>query len=136
MNPSGYEQSGLPVPQLPQEGGQMVASMETVQVAAPELQPLPQAQPVMAPMTNPLMPIQLADPISGAQPPQTSATLPAANLIADDTDLIEKAWVNKAKQIVEQTKEDPRAQSQELNNFKATYLKQRYNKDIKVSDNK
>lgn len=53
---------------------------------------------------------------------------------ADDTDLIEKEWVNKAKAIVMQTKDDPHTQSQQVTRFKADYLKKRYNKDIKISD--
>jgi hypothetical protein len=63
-----------------------------------------------------------------AQP--TSAT----PLIADDTDLIEKEWVDKAKHIVEQTRHDPRQQNKEINTIKADYLKKRYNKDLKLSE--
>lgn len=71
---------------------------------------------------------------------QQSAPLASASssindsLIADDTDLIEKEWVNKAKQIVEQTKDDPHAQTAEMSKFKAEYQKKRYNKDVKVSN--
>lgn len=53
---------------------------------------------------------------------------------ADDTDLIEKEWVMKAKQIVDKNKEDPYRQTNEINRFKADYVKKRYNKDIKVTD--
>lgn len=54
--------------------------------------------------------------------------------IADDSDLIEKEWVVKAKQIVERTKDDPHQQNKEMNLMKADYLKKRYNKDIKLSE--
>lgn len=64
--------------------------------------------------------------------PQASAD-DAAPLIADDADLIEKAWVEKAKQLVDQTKSDPYKQSQEINKFKADYIKKRYNKDIQLN---
>lgn len=53
---------------------------------------------------------------------------------AADVDLIEKEWVVKAKQIVEHTKEDPHEQLRVMSKFKADYMKKRYNKDIKVSD--
>ena len=53
---------------------------------------------------------------------------------ADDSDLIEQEWVEKAKNIVEQTKSDPSTQSKELSKFKADYIKKRYNKDIKVAE--
>ncbi len=52
--------------------------------------------------------------------------------IADDNDLIEKEWVEKAKQIVDKTKDDPYQQNRELGNMRADYLKKRYNKDIKL----
>lgn len=57
----------------------------------------------------------------------TGPTMPT---IADDTDLIEKEWVDKAKQIVEQTKNDPYVQNQEMNKLKTDYIKKRYNKDM------
>lgn len=53
---------------------------------------------------------------------------------AEDTDLIEKEWVVRAKQIVEHTREDPYEQQRALSQMKADYLKKRYNKDIKASD--
>lgn len=55
-------------------------------------------------------------------------------LIADDADVIEKEWVQKAKAIVNQTKEDPHRQSAELSNFKHDYMSKRYGKDIKLPD--
>ena len=54
--------------------------------------------------------------------------------IADDSDLIEKEWVDKAKQIVDRTRHDPHQQNREMNMMKADYLKKRYNKDIKLSE--
>ncbi len=53
-------------------------------------------------------------------------------LASDDSDLIEKEWVNKAKQIVEQTKDNPYQQSEELTVFKADYMKKRYNRAIRL----
>ena len=52
--------------------------------------------------------------------------------IADDADLIEKEWVNKAKELVEKTKTDPRQQNIALSKMKANYLKKRFNKVIKT----
>ncbi len=64
---------------------------------------------------------------SGASPSPT----PAA---ADDSDLIEQEWVNKAKAIVERTKTDPHIQNQEINKIKADYIKKRYNREVKASE--
>lgn len=52
--------------------------------------------------------------------------------IADDADLIEKEWVDKAKELVDRTKSDPRQQNIALNKMKADYLKKRFNKVIKT----
>lgn len=54
--------------------------------------------------------------------------------IAEDNDLIEQAWIDKAKAIVDRTREDPHQQNKEINRIKADYIKKRYNKDIKVSE--
>lgn len=61
----------------------------------------------------------------------TEVSLPAG---AEDSDLIEKEWVERAKQIVEHTREDPYEQQRALSQMKADYMKKRYNKDIKISD--
>ena len=67
-------------------------------------------------------------------PPGGAVGVAVMPQIAEDNDLIEKEWVEKAKQIVEHTKHDPHLQSKEMNHMKADYLKKRYNKDLKLSD--
>ena len=53
---------------------------------------------------------------------------------AEDNDLIEKEWVERAKQIVEHTRHNPHEQQKALSLMKADYMKKRYNRDIKVSE--
>lgn len=53
---------------------------------------------------------------------------------AEDIDLIEKAWVEKAKDIVDKTHGDPFTQSKQLNQIKADYIKKRYNRDVKTDE--
>lgn len=67
---------------------------------------------------------------ASADPSQT----PPMPQIADDTDLIEKEWVDKAKEVVARTAQDPHLQSREINKIRADYLRKRYNKDIRQSD--
>jgi hypothetical protein len=50
------------------------------------------------------------------------------------TDL-DQEWVNKAKEVVERTKNDPFTLTKELSKVKAEYLKTRYNKEIKADEN-
>jgi len=101
----------------------------------------PEAKPSMN-TAAPALPVSdqsQAQPIDLAQPPVPALAAPTSasqtnNLIADDSDLIEKEWVDKAKAIVAQTKDDPHLQNQEITKVKTDYLKKRYNKDIKLSD--
>lgn len=83
---------------------------------------------------QPVLPVVQGDPSvntpQGIQSPGPQDTPP----IADDTDLIEKEWVDKAKQILERNKDNPHALNQEINKVKADYVKKRYNKDLKTSD--
>jgi hypothetical protein len=53
---------------------------------------------------------------------------------AGDIDLIEKIWVQKAKDIVMNTQGDPYAQNKQLNHMKVEYIKKRYDKDIRSSE--
>jgi hypothetical protein len=64
----------------------------------------------------------------------TDMTDPSMPLQAEDVDLIEKAWVEKAKAIVRSTHGDPYRQNKELSKVKAEYIRKRYNRNIKVSE--
>ena len=69
-----------------------------------------------------------------ASGPATKGTNKSAHTpdIAEDVDLIEKEWVEKAKHIVAQTKNDPREQNLEMSKLKADYMKKRYDKDLEI----
>lgn len=104
----------------------------------------PQALPTGGkPLSGPTSPAggNLVDPaaVHGPSMPQAAANAPVQNPvtgstppIADDIDLIEKEWVAKAKQIVQQTKDDPFKQNQAMTNVKADYIKKRYNRELKT----
>lgn len=68
-----------------------------------------------------------------SQNQQTSAVQQQADdtpYIADDVDVIEKEWVDKAKQIIERTKDHPYQQEKEVERLQQSYLKKRYGKDV------
>ncbi len=80
------------------------------------------------------MPMTQAATQAVVQQSDVSATTNGAQAVSlDDGDLIEKEWVNKAKEIVERTRDNPYKQSEELTVFKAEYMKKRYNKTVKVN---
>jgi len=77
-------------------------------------------------------------PASAAQPQDDTGVVSQTNsgtssLIADDIDLIEKEWVEKAKKIISGTIDDPYKQNIEINKVKAEYLKKRFNKEVKIN---
>jgi hypothetical protein len=71
-------------------------------------------------------------------PQAAPAPLPAANADtpaqAADNDVIEPEWINKIKQIVAETHDDPFQQVRRLNQLKADYMQKRYNRTVKLPD--
>ena len=78
---------------------------------------VPQAQPVADPVTPPVQ------TVVGSTP-----------LVAADEDLIEKEWVDKAKEIIQHTKDDPHARTQQVNELQRDYLQKRYGKAVGASE--
>jgi hypothetical protein len=126
------EQTGTPSsqqPQLPQVPfpavPQQPAAGESAQNAG---------QPAGQPMTLPLPPNPGQIDVQNAPQIDVSATTQMSTpQVIDDGDLIEKEWVNKAKQIVARNRSDPYKQSEELMVLRADYMQKRYNKTIKLS---
>jgi hypothetical protein len=143
MTPQGNEHlPSLDLPKLQTEQPNQVTealpsaiSSERVSSIAVEQGVQPQASPSQTPIIPPAQTAAITQtPVQQPISPSANPSLAGTPVIADDADLIEKEWVEKAKEIVEQTKLDPFAQNKELNKMKADYMKKRYNKDIKLQD--
>lgn len=52
--------------------------------------------------------------------------------IAKNDDLIEKEWVDRAKKIVSENKDNPYQQEKEVNKLQKDYLQKRYGKELGV----
>lgn len=138
MSPISGSELPKPAQEIPQQSGDEYAieSIERV-VPAPERsgERISQAASAVAqaaadPVVIPIQPIsQSNDPIQ-----QSSNGQSTNPVIADDADVIEKEWVEKAKSIVAKTKDNPHEQSVELTNFRHDYMKKRYGKEIKLPD--
>lgn len=87
------------------------------------------ASPITALPQLPSLPAPQATPAALQQAPPKDDNPTTAS----DEDLIEKEWVDKAKKIVAQTKDDPYTQEKEVSKLQADYLKKRYGKEIKLS---
>lgn len=83
-------------------------------------------------VATPIQSAQLAVPTVSAPPVDDTTTVvdddsPAT---ASDEDLIEKEWVDKAKQIISTTKQDPYKQERQVGQLQADYLRKRYGKEL------
>lgn len=133
MNPNRGENIQFEATPAPAVGGevsqaQKQEALPSGQEASPSKHPsapgLP-AIPVNLPTAQPpTMPV-LADDQQNA----------SSEVSGDGTDMhperIEKEWVDKAKAIVLQTKDDPFTQKNEMSKVKSEYIKSRFNKSIK-----
>lgn len=132
----------LPEPRLTSDPAQNHASSLQPENTGPQQnngggQPNP-INPGVTPQPPTTQPLQQTQPVQNQQQvvsqSDSSSTQLATPLIADDVDVIEKEWVDKAKQIVDRTKEDPYLQEKEVSKLQADYLAKRYNKKIKRTD--
>ncbi len=126
------------MPVNPQKSPAEAASLPlTVENTKAAMAPTPEAK-VAEPSDASALPTPMQPPV-GAQP---STQVPTAAQsaddaasstpmpqIADDVDLIEKEWVEKAKSIIEKTKHDPKEQNEQIGKIKAEYLKKRFNRE-------
>lgn len=138
MDPQSEKTPGLALPSPAMEQGSPNAmpaqpaagSHEATLPGREHVQGSMQAPPMMPPQMS-STPVQQPAPV----PPAADPAAAAASVPSDDnTDALDEEWINKAKAIVEQTKHDPHLESSELSKVKAEYLRIRYNKHIKVTD--
>jgi hypothetical protein len=127
----GHEQSSdtygprfeqAPMPPTPETG---------IESGAERVEQRSEATPAAVNSMPALPPIQAAAPMPTA-PPDDAGMVVADDLpvVANDDDLIEKEWVDKAKKIIMQTKDDPYRREQEVSRLQADYLRKRYGKEL------
>ena len=87
----------------------------------------PTAEQATAPPAVLPMPVSVASDAGDALVPSAASDPPS---IANDDDLIEKEWVDKAKKVIAETKDDPYRREQEVNRLQADYLAKRYGRQL------
>lgn len=89
------------------------------------------APPVALPSVTPVLPA----PVAPILPPATDDAVVVTDtpLVANDDDLIEKEWVDKAKKIIVETKDDPYRREREVGKLQTDYLLKRYGKELGAS---
>lgn len=84
---------------------------------------------VVAP--TPVLPTPVITTLPEPPAPQTNPVQVNTNpTVANDDDLIEKEWVDKAKQIISQTRDDPHQRERQVGALQRDYLKKRYGKEL------
>jgi len=72
----------------------------------------------------------LPTPVVQTQDDVQSATIGTTPLIANDDDLIEKEWVDRAKKIVLDTTNDPYGREEAVTKLQVDYLNKRYGRKL------
>jgi hypothetical protein len=105
-----------------------------------EAAPAPQERVGQAapPPSLPVIPddIPAADTPVIASPADDVTAAPPSTTPASDAERIEPVWVNKAKEIIAQTHDDPYLQKDQMSKVKAEYIAKRFGKQIKTEEAK
>jgi hypothetical protein len=123
LPPTTSTENSERIPVLPTPEGGLETGLERVEQTA-------EASAAVADATYQGVPLQ--PPVPNATPTtQSTGTSPA---VAGDEDVIEKEWVDKAKQIILETKDDPYGRSARVNELQKDYLRKRYSKELGASE--
>lgn len=137
MQPQNIEsQQGLerqPVPAQQQERIPVLPTPEAgIETGAERREQTADAQAAAADAAT----VGTAVPTIPVTPPTAGpVSSPTANspVVAADEDVIEKEWVDKAKQIIATTKDNPHQRTEQVNQLQKDYLKKRYGKELGAS---
>ncbi len=116
MGPDLHKTPALALPTPPAPGAIPAAGQALAQQQVPVVLPAQQAQ------------------TGGSVQQQLPPAQSTADASSDNTTSLDEEWINKARAIVEQTKNDPYMESRELERAKADYLRIRYNKQLKIAE--
>ncbi len=120
--PPRYEQGPDLLPPTPEAGIEIRGEKQERQAEAQPMASQPSPVPVLP---TPVVP-QVSDPVVDDSALQQDDV----PLIANDDDLIEKEWVDKAKAIISETKDDPYRREQEVSRLQIEYLRKRYGREV------
>ena len=138
MNPNRGESAGVnfelpPQPMGPE--GQEQRQEQGVEAPAAAAETVGKQAPAPALPTIP-DDIPAADaPVIAAPAPDSAVPVhPVSDHPAQDSDHIEPVWVNKVKEVIAQTHDDPYLQKNEMSRVKADYIQKRFGKQIKTDE--
>lgn len=122
-------------PQIP---GGIEYHPETIPRGIEEQQNIEQKNSSPSVENQPVAPVTVLPTVSPTVAQPQTAVLPMSSddvpLVASDEDLIEKEWVDKLKNIISLTKDDPYERARAITQIQADYLKKRYNRTLGQAD--
>jgi len=135
MNPNvGENQRRIEVaPSAPSNQEASSVSIEESSASSPENRPQQQSVAVSSQAASDIaLPAQsIATTLSNDD---TTTDKSGTSSQANNTDRIEKEWVDKAKTVISSNKDDPFEQKTAMSRVKAEYIQKRFNKTIKTDE--
>ncbi len=111
-----------PSPSLETDSGRAAERSEQLNEASPSVE------------SAHIPPVALPAPAAPVSAANDEATLPLVQddtpSIANDNEIIEKEWVDKAKKVIAETKDNPYLREQEVSKLQADYLLKRYGRKL------
>jgi hypothetical protein len=101
-----------------------------------EILPAPVTGVPTGPLQQPSIPLSVPVVAPSATATGQVVVQDDSHIVAEDTDVIEKEWVDRAKKIISLTSNDPYVEAKEISKLKATYMKKRFNRDLPLAEEK
>lgn len=73
-------------------------------------------------------------PVTNAPTVAQDTTFQSSPMVANDDDLIEKEWVDRAKKIVTETQNDPKQRDDRISGLKVDYVKKRFGRELGAAE--
>ena len=134
MHPNGGENQPQIEFRPPQAGEADAATVpEKTPAASPENNPQKQTRQAVSQVASDLaLPATAITTTDDSAAQTTTATDDSSK--ANDADRIEKEWIDRAKSVAAQTRDDPFEQKNAMSKVKAEYIQKRFNKTLKTDD--
>lgn len=119
----------LPISPVPGIESPLGAGPEVKTGATVEQHPVSQSVGAAQQAVQAAMPV-LPTPVTATMSDDAASADVTLPIVANDDDLIEKEWVDKAKEIIATTKDDPYRREQEVSKLQIEYIRRRYGREI------
>ena len=116
----------------PPSSGETLSSDQAPETLNESAQEKQESRGEAAPVDSqiPALPVSSVPTVQAPVADDTTQPLAVLPTIANDDDLIEKEWVDRAKKVLAETKDDPYRREQEVSRLQTDYLLKRYGRDL------